>query len=613
MISREKKKARPATRSATAGKWCLVVSASLLSSLLPMADFATAQDFSQDQAPMVVAPAPIPLVRFQDVSATSFSPSFSHTSGYPIGDGMAGAAWFDFDRDGLLDLFLTGGVGQNNALYKNNGNGTFTDVAAATGVQNGLGNAAVVPADLDNDGDQDLFLTGDGGLSGAGDTPFRLYRNDFVATGLPVTFTDVTANSGIGGLASHFDAALGDIDNDGLLDLFVTASGSFCSMGPTARCTPGNHPNQLFHNLGGLTFGNISDGSNVDTSFGGCTAFFGHLDNDPFIDLFVGNCNGLVQQFPPMPWPVRPVQAPNELFHNNGGTGLAFTDVGPTSGFGQLGFYMGFAPADFNNDLLVDIFATNVGSQNGMPAGSPHAFFLKQGPLVGPPNPNYVDLTVALGMNTLEFGWGATAQDWDNDGFTDLYYAGALPTFGIQSNPGRMFLNQLPAPGGFLDVTSTLPTSANLSNRFSSGVASADYDNDGDMDLVVATDSFGGTSGAPLLLRNQIRQQLNPPGSLTVCLQGDPTTGTNRDGVGARIAVEAVIGGTAQLQFKEVYAGSGLLSHNSQWQVFGLGNATTTTRLAVWWPNNVIEFFPNVGPNQQVRLVQGTGAIQPGC
>ncbi|MCB1035830.1 MAG: CRTAC1 family protein [Acidobacteria bacterium] len=574
--------------------------------VLLVADVAAAQ-------PIPVTPAVVaPRVSFRDVSATAFNPPFVHNSSVPQGDGLGGAAWFDYDRDGFLDLFLVGGKGQNNALYRNNGNGTFTDVAAAAGVQNGLGNAAVVPADLDNDGDQDLFLTGDGGFLGTGDTPFKLYRNDFVPGVTPVTFTDVTAASGIGGLLSQLDATFGDVDNDGLLDLFVTASGSFCPQGPNPPiCNPGNHPNQLFRNLGGLTFQNVSAGSGVDTALGGCTAFFGHYDNDPFIDLYLGNCNGLTPANPPNPWPLSPVAAPNQLFQNGGG--LTFTDVAPSAGFATFGLFMGFAPADFNNDQLVDIFATNLGPAPPPLGPQPHAFYLKTGNLVGPPPPVYTDLAAFLGVAGLEFGWGTTAPDFDNDGWADLYYSGSMPPAGILGNPGRMFINQLPATAALTDITSTLPATANLSTQYSSGTASADYDNDGDTDLVVVTDVFGGTGGAPLLLRNQINLTTNPPSSLTICVEGDPSVGSNRDGVGARVAVQAVIQGAPILQLREVYAGSGFLSHNSQWLTFGLDDATTTTLIVVWWPNNVVETFPNATANQQVRLVQGTGVLQPGC
>ncbi len=568
-------------------------------------------------APAVVAPPVI----FRDASGMSFIPPFVHNGAVPLGDGLGGAAWFDYDRDGLLDLYLAGGKGQNNALYRNNGNGTFTDMAAMALVQNGLGNAAVVPADLDNDGDQDLFLTGDGGFTGTGDTTFKLYRNDFVPGVTPVTFTDVTLTSGIGGLLSQMDATFGDIDNDGLLDLFVTASGSFCPQGPNPpMCTPGNHPNQLFHNQGGLTFQNISVGSGVDTSLGGCTAFFGHYDNDAFIDLYLGNCNGLTPVNPPTPWPLAPIPAPNQLFRNNGN--LTFTDVAPGAGFGTFGLFMGFAPSDFNNDQLVDIFAANLGPNGGPLSPQPQALYLKTGNLVGPPPPVYVDVAAPLGLAGLEFGWAATAPDFDNDGWADLYYTGSLPQAGIidnpplvtgVGNPGRMFINRLPAVAAFQDITNTLPATANLATQFSSGVASADYDNDGDTDLVVVTDTFGGTGGSPLLLRNQTNLGTNPPNSLTICVQGDPTANSNRDAVGARVAVQATIRGATVLQFREIYAGSGFLSHNSQWLTFGLDNATATTLIAVWWPNNVIEVFPNTTANQQVRLVEGTGIIQPGC
>ncbi len=545
----------------------------------------------------IVTPA-VAQVGFVDASG-SFAPPFVHSS--PNGDGLGGAAWLDFDRDGFLDLFLTNGQGSNNALYRNNGAGGFTDVAAAVGVANGRGNAAVVAADLDNDGDQDLFLTGDGGMMGIGDSPVRLYRNNLIPTGV-ANFTDVTVGSGIVPPPSHMDATFGDIDNDGFLDLFIGASGSFCPGGATPACTPGNHRNQLYRNTfatsGALTFQDITAGSGVGTALGACTAFFGHYDNDAFIDLFVGNCNGLA-----LPWPVTPIAAPNELFRNNGNN--TFTNVAnATNGFNTPGFWMGFGQADFNNDLLVDIFTTNFGTA----LAAPHAFWAKLGTLNPVPPPTYVDAAVPVGVAGLEFGWGATAQDFDEDGFADLYFAGALPQFGIigapLANPGRMLLNQFGAgiiP--FNDITATLPASANLSNRFSSGVAAADYDNDGDVDVVVQTDVLGGGNGAPLLLNNQ---GVDANNTLTVCVRG---TTVNRDGVGARIGV----GNGSFLQLQEVYSGNGYLSMDSQWQTFGLGAATVTTTLAVWWPNGVVENFPNATANQQVLLVEGTGVLQPGC
>ena len=540
-------------------------------------------------------------VAFTDVSATSFTPPFVHNSNVPNGDGMAGAAWFDYDRDGDLDLFLANGQGSNNALYQNNGAGSFVDVALAAGVTNGLGNAAVVVADLDNDGDQDVFLTGDGGMMGIGDSPIKLYRNDLVPSGV-ATFRDVTVASGIVAPRTHMDATFGDIDNDGYLDLFVGASGSFCPAGPTGTCSPGNHRNRLYRNTfattGALTFQDITAGSGVGTALGACASFFGHYDNDPWIDLFVGNCNALQ-----LPWPVTPIPAPNEIFRNNGNN--TFTNVvSPTVGLDTGGFWMGFAQADFNNDQLVDLFVTNLGTSG--PAA--HAFWVKTGTLNPTPPPTYIDFAAAVGVAGLEFGWGATAQDFDRDGWADLYFAGALPQFGVigppLANPGRMLLNQLGlGVVPFLDVTATLPASANLQNRFSSGVAAADYDNDGDVDLVVQTDVAGGGNGAPLLLANQ---GIDANGWLTVCVQG---TTTNRDGVGARIGV----GNGSVLQVREVYSGNGYLSSDSQWHTFGMGTATNTNLLAVWWPNGTLEIFPNTTSNQQVLLVEGSGVVQPGC
>lgn len=555
-----------------------------------------------------------PSVSFVDASASL--PTFSH-SGVPIGDGLGGAAWFDCNNDRRLDLFLSNGVGGNNALFLNTIAG-FVDISASAGIQNDRqGNGGVVAADIDNDGYQDLFLTGDGGFSGAGDTPLALFHNLGVADSCQ--FSDITVSSGLAAAApiSHMSAAFGDVDNDGYLDLFVAASGSFCLLGGSG-CTPGNHQSKLYRNTSAgsatPTFVDItaaafgSAGAN-----GACSAFFGHFDNDRWIDLVVGNCNKLNPG--PIAWPI-------ELFHNQGpGAGgiPTFVDVAATSGIGvPSGLFMGLAPADFNNDLRTDVFATNTGT--ALPAYQA-ALFLKLGTQLCPtPPPTYLDVAPAVVVPNQEFGWGATAQDWDNDGFADLFWAGALPTFTLPAgpvigpgpgggNPGTLLFNQLPGAVVFADFSASLPPSINLANKFSSGVAAADYDNDGDVDIVIQTDTFNpigpSVGGAPVLLENQG----HPTNSwLRVRLRGAaPGAGSNRDGIGARIAVRDA----TRTQLREVHAGSSFMSMDSQWQSFGLGASTATSLLAVWWPTGVIETYPNVAANQTVTLVEGAGTVVP--
>ncbi len=534
--------------------------------------------------PFVAQPLPAVPIVFAD--ASSQLPPFTHSGVGAGGDGFGGAAWFDCDNDGRLDLFLTNGRGQNNALFRNT-NGGFVDISVAAGVQNGQGNGGVIAADIDNDGWQDVFLTGDGGFFGDGDSPIKLYRNNGACS-----FTDITAASGLVAPITHLSATFGDIDNDGYLDLFVGASGSFCRTGHPA-CVPGNHPNKLYRNNGNLTFTDITATAGVGTALGACAGFFGHYDNDPYIDLFVANCNLLT----PPPAPVFPVAAPNELYRNNGnGT---FTNIAPTIGLTPQGFFMGVAPADIDNDLQTDVFVSNTG--NALPAFQ-HAWFYKAGTLCPTPAPSYVNVSSFLINPTQEFGWGATAQDFNNDTWTDLFFAGALPQVGFigpgptGGNPGTLLFNRLPTNVVFDDQTASLPASVNLANKFSSGVAAADYDNDGDVDLVIQTDTYAGVGGAPVLLRNRgnVRHWLR------VRLRG---TTSNRDGIGARIAVG--IPGVTQLE--EVYAGSSFLSMDSQWPTFGLDTAAATTLLGVWWPSGLIETYPNVAANQTITLVEGNG------
>jgi len=164
----------------------------------------SAQKFSKDQG-----------VTFENVSML-LGPYTREASG----EGLGGIAWLDYDQDGDLDLYLTNGPSAPNGLFRNNGDGTFTDVSIEAGVANGLGNSGVVVGDIDNDGYPDIFLTGEGRLAGPVQTPTRMYHNNGDGT-----FTDITELSGLIGADSALAAAMGDINNDGYLDIFIASPG----------------------------------------------------------------------------------------------------------------------------------------------------------------------------------------------------------------------------------------------------------------------------------------------------------------------------------------------------------------------------------------------------
>ena len=314
-------------------------------------------------------------VTFDDVSSKL---NFVHRSIEFGGNGLAGAAWFDYDNDGLLDLFLTNGKTQSNALLRNLGGGTFEDVTAFAGIHADSGSAGVIAADFDNDGWKDLFLTGDGGiLHGTAQTPVNFYRN--LGDG---TFEDVTASSGIEGPRTQLSASAGDIDGDSYLDIFIAASGSVAE--------DRNDDNRLFRNNGDFTFTDISESSGVKTNLGACTSLFSDYDHDGDFDLIVANCND--REFRPTPL---------ELFRNNGD--LTFTDVAVEGGLSRKGLWMGICGSDYDRDGDTDLFVTNIG--NG------HAFFENQG------DGSYVDRTIDLGVLSYPFGWGCAFTDFDNDGF----------------------------------------------------------------------------------------------------------------------------------------------------------------------------------------------------
>ncbi|MGH9165554.1 MAG: FG-GAP repeat domain-containing protein [Acidimicrobiales bacterium] len=221
--------------------------------------------------PGVATAGPTPPIRLVDASGRLVG--FHRPNGPHNAGGLAGLAWFDFDNDGLLDLFISNNTGHPNALFKNLGNGRFADVAARAGVANGLGNSGVAVADIDNDGWLDLAAAGTGGVETDHQSPTKLFRNN--ANG---TFTDITASSRVTGTKTTIAVAFADINNDALVDLFLASGGDFEN---------NKHPNKLYLNNGNNTFSDISARAGIEANLGADLAGFTDFNKDGWQDIIV--------------------------------------------------------------------------------------------------------------------------------------------------------------------------------------------------------------------------------------------------------------------------------------------------------------------------------------
>ena len=500
---------------------------------------------------------------------------------------MGGAAWFDYNNDGHLDAYITTGNGRNNALFRNNADGSFTDVALSAGVANGQGNTAVVPADINNDGCEDIFLSGEGSVAASPThSPVVLYLNNCDGS-----FSNITAASGIADAGSSFGAAFGDINNDGYLDLFIANAGSFSPLR--------QDPNQLFLNNGDNTFTDISASSGVNSVLGGCVVAFSDYNADGLADIIVGNCNDVT---------LRPL--PLELWHNNGD--LTFTDVAASNGMTRPGFWMSLNVGDIDNDGNFDIFSTSLGNlPQLLPDGSlnpnrpifPHLLHLANG------DNSFTEIGQSANIEAnSNFSWGASLPDLDNDGYLDLIYQGnwpleAKPFFpipppprdliGLLGNPGRMFINNR-------DQTFTLVDTLDLEDRNTSGMAVGDYNNDGFTDVLIVTTTSRQTTqepGSPILLEN------TPNGNnwATIRLVG---TESNRSAVGAVVTLKQ----GQNIITRQVHAGTGFLSADTKWLNFGLGKShAKKIRVNVKWPSGLVENFTHVHTRKVTTLVEGKG------
>ncbi len=496
------------------------------------------------------------------------------------GPGLVGIAWIDYDSDNDLDLFITNTSGFKNGLFRNDGNNRFTNVTIEAGFTAISGNSAVTVGDIDNDGYPDIFLSGNGYPIGSKQSQTRLYHNNGNST-----FTDITKNANVPGTETALSAAFGDINNDGLLDLFVTAPGHLGSLNPSAV----QHKDRLYLNNGNLTFTDITDSAGVSSGLGSCSTAFSDFDKDGFIDLYVGVCNDA--NLSPTPF---------HLYHNNGDK--TFTDIAKTVGLNKPGHWMSMALGDIDNDGNIDLFSTNFGPLTSSgPQG--HALYHNNG-----------DGTYTLyapdEITTSEFSWGASFADFDNDGYIDLFFTGSLPAFNMigpgSANPGRLFFNN--EQGNFIQKTSAL--GIDLSNVYTTGVAQADFDNNGFPDFVVGTSKYTTTDpdtkittthgdGKPVLMVNNA----NKNHWLTIQLKGIKS---NKMGIGARIDLHTFGHHPNNHQVREVRAGSSFASTETPWPTFGLGkNHFSMAKIS--WPSGLTELYFIRKSNRKVTLTEGQG------
>lgn len=486
--------------------------------------------------------------RFVDVAPAAGLNSFEMAGGSIIDD---------FDNDGRLDV-VTSSMQDCAPLHfnHNNGDGTFTDRAVQAGLANQLGGLNINQTDYDNNGCLDILV-----MRGGWEFPKRksLLRNNCDGT-----FTDVTRESGLSPVTATQTAAWADIDNDGLLDLFVGAE---------------NGVSQLFLNKGNGTFVDIARAAGVDRVAFTKAVVAGDYDNDGYPDFYVSNYNGQ-----------------NFLYHNN--RDRTFTDVGRKLGVERPLFSFPAWFFDYNNDGWPDIFVSSYYASVEQVARSYLDFPLTSDTVklyknLG--NGTFEDATGAVGLNRTIMTMGSNFGDVDNDGFLDLYLGTGVPSYGALV-PQVLFRNQ--EGKSFIDITASSGTGCLHKGH---GVAFADLDNDGDQDIFIELGGAAiGDKHAAMLFEN--------PGHgndwIGVRLVG---VKTNRPGIGARIKLTVENqGGGRRFIYRTVGSGGSFGASPLQ-QHIGLGKAARIENLEIWWPtSNTRQNFSDV-PNDRLIEIKEFG------
>jgi hypothetical protein len=529
-----------------------------------------------------------PSIVFTDVSASA-GVRFLHNNGafgkkYLPETLGSGCVFFDFDNDGWQDILLINSTNwpghaaprSSPRLYHNNGNGTFTDVTAGSGLDvdlYGMGGAA---ADYDNDGRPDVFITAVGGN--------RLFHNEGAGH-----FTDVTRRAGVAGSGFSTSALWFDYDNDGRLDLFVARyvdwsidKDLFCTLDGKTKsyCTPESYKGQsasLYRNRGDGTFDDVTAAAGLaDPTSKGLGVAMLDFDNDGWMDLFVANDT-----------------QPNKLYRNRGNGTFADVAVGAGVAFSEAGVAraaMGVDAADYDGSGRPSLLIGNFSNEMmALYHNEGTGLFIDEAATAGIGRPSLLTLT-----------FGCFFFDVDLDGRPDIFAANGHVADDINrvqprvtyAQPAHLFRNV--GTGRFEEITAEVGA-ALRHPVVGRGAAYADYDNDGDLDLLVTENH-----GPARLLRNDGGNRRN---ALRVKTVG---TTSNRDGIGAR--VDIVLSGGAR-QWQLVKTGSSYLSQSELPLTFGLGDASRVAEIRVRWPGGRVDTIAGAAANQIITVQEGKGVI----